>query len=245
MDAMRRTLSQRRGDPTRRHRGAQLAVWAAGAALVGLLACGSEPDAPERSEAVSAPFAWPDGPRPTVTLHVEGRGDVTVELYPELAPKTVDNFLKLASEGFYDGTQFHRVIADFMIQGGDPNSRDDDPKNDGQGGPGYTIPDELSEAPHLRGTLSMANNGRADSGGSQFFIVHRDSVHLDGRHSLFGRVVDGIEVIDAIAAIDTDVHGRWGLPHRPVEPVVIRSTTIDRAGSTANHSAPSEAAPQS
>ena len=123
------------------------------------------------------------------------KGVMTVEFFEQDAPKTVANFLKLARQGFYDGVKFHRVIPNFMIQGGDPTGS-------GSGGPGYTIPDELTGGNqyHDRGVLSMANTGRPNSGGSQFFICHNrdNTAHLDRKHTVFGRVVDGLDVIDQI-----------------------------------------------
>ena len=113
-------------------------------------------------------FAWPTGPHPRAVFHVADRGTILLELYPELAPRTVASFIELARNGFYNGTTFHRTMPGFMIQGGDPNSRDDDPGNDGDGGPGFSLTDEFSPAPHTRGTLSMANTGHPDSAGSQF-----------------------------------------------------------------------------
>jgi peptidyl-prolyl cis-trans isomerase B (cyclophilin B) len=175
-------------------------------------------------------FVWPEGEHPHAFLHVEGLGSIEIELYPELAPKTVANFEKLASEGFYDGTTFHRVIPGFMIQGGDPNTRNADPTDDGRGGPGYTIEDEFGKAPHVRGAVSMANTGAPDSGGSQFFIVHQDSQHLDGSYSLFGRVVSGLDVVDRIATVERDAAGRWGPKDRPIEPVEIGRLWVAPAG---------------
>lgn len=120
------------------------------------------------------------------------KGTITLELYPEHAPKTVNNFVFLAEEGFYDGLSFHRVIPDFMIQGGDPTGT-------GRGGPGYQFEDELAGNPlkHERGVISMANAG-PNTNGSQFFITHAPQPHLDGRHTVFGRVTDGQEVVDEI-----------------------------------------------
>jgi peptidyl-prolyl cis-trans isomerase B (cyclophilin B) len=178
------------------------------------------------SPSPAAPFTWPTGPHPSVVLEIEKYGPITVELYPELAPRTVQSFLDLVNSGFYDGTSFHRVITDFMIQGGDPNSRDLDPANDGEGGPGFSLADEFSAAPHLRGVLSLANSGQPDTGGSQFFILQRDSNHLDGRHSVFGRVVEGLDVVDRIAAAETDLYGRWGKANRPLEKIVIGRASV-------------------
>ena len=125
-------------------------------------------------------------------------GNIELELYGEDSPKTVENFFKLAKNGFYDGTKFHRVIPDFMIQGGDPNSRDDDWSNDGMGGPGYQFADEFNSHKIVRGTLAMANSG-PNTNGSQFFIVTApETPWLDGRHTAFGRVVSGMDVVTKI-----------------------------------------------
>jgi cyclophilin family peptidyl-prolyl cis-trans isomerase len=159
-------------------------------------------------------------------------GVMRIELLPELAPKTVKQVTKLAAEGFYNGTYFHRVIPGFMIQGGDQNTLNPDPRDDGKGRPGFAVPDEFSDYPHVRGTVSMANSGYRNSGGSQFFIVHEDSPGLDGDYSVFGRVVEGIEVVDAIAALEIDVYGRYGPTDRPY-PVsaTIASMRIEPGGS--------------
>lgn len=120
------------------------------------------------------------------------RGNIKLELFPQHAPQTVNNFVFLCREGFYDGISFHRVISNFMIQGGDPTGR-------GSGGPGYTFSDETSDNPlrHERGVISMANAG-PNTNGSQFFITHEAQPHLDGRHTVFGRVTEGQDVVDAI-----------------------------------------------
>jgi peptidyl-prolyl cis-trans isomerase B (cyclophilin B) len=125
-----------------------------------------------------------------------GKGPITIELYPDEAPGTVANFAKLAESGFYNGLTFHRVIPNFVVQGGCP-------RGDGTGGPGYTIKCETEGNPHkhLRGSLSMAHAGK-DTGGSQFFICHAPQPHLDGVHTVFGRVTDGLPVVDAIRAGD-------------------------------------------
>jgi cyclophilin family peptidyl-prolyl cis-trans isomerase len=143
------------------------------------------------------------------TLHTS-EGAIEIELYPDEAPKTVENFTKLAGEGFYDGLTFHRVIPDFMVQAGCP-------RGDGTGGPGYTFEDEFNEHPVDRGALAMANSG-PNTNGSQFFIVTLDACPwLDGKHTVFGRVTAGQDVVDAISMVERD--GR----DRPVTPV-----TIDR-----------------
>jgi len=140
----------------------------------------------------------------TAILEVEGFGEIRFELLRDVAPETVANFIELARDGFYDGTAFHRVVPGFMIQGGDPNSRDDDPRNDGTGGPGYAIDDEFNATRHERGVVSMAHKGFPRSAGSQFFIVIADAPHLDGKYTAFGRVRSGMEVVDRIAAVERD-----------------------------------------
>lgn len=159
------------------------------------------------------------------------KGVIKIELFEDRMPITAGNFIKLAEEGFYNGTKFHRVIDGFMIQGGDPNSKSDNTASYGTGGPGYTIQDEFVEDPvlsNVRGTIAMANTGQPNSGGSQFFINLVDNTALDwnkepftSKHPVFGRVVEGLDVIDTIARIDTD--GR----DVPTDPVVIESVTIE------------------
>ena len=139
------------------------------------------------------------------TLHTN-HGAIEFELYPNEAPKTVENFTKLARDGFYDGVIFHRVIPDFMIQGGDPTGT-------GEGGPGYSFEDEFNDHPVVRGALAMANAG-PNTNGSQFFIVTAAACPwLDGKHTVFGRVIDGMDVVDAISALPTDAADR---PHQSV-----------------------------
>jgi peptidyl-prolyl cis-trans isomerase B (cyclophilin B) len=136
----------------------------------------------------------------TAVMHTN-HGDITLELFDEDAPKTVDNFKKLAGDNFYDGVIFHRVIKDFMIQGGDPTGS-------GRGGPGYTFEDEINDNKIVRGALAMANAG-PNTNGSQFFIVTTDAAPwLDGKHTVFGRVVDGMEIVDKIEGGDTDSNDR-------------------------------------
>jgi peptidyl-prolyl cis-trans isomerase B (cyclophilin B) len=134
------------------------------------------------------------------TLHTN-HGSIAVDLYDEDAPRTVENFLTLAREGFYDGTTFHRVIPDFMIQGGDPSG-------DGTGGPGYEFDDEPNDRPVVRGALAMANRG-PNTNGSQFFIVTAESCPwLDGKHTVFGEVTDGMNSVDRISEVDRDARDR-------------------------------------
>jgi peptidyl-prolyl cis-trans isomerase B (cyclophilin B) len=131
-------------------------------------------------------------------------GNITLKFFPDVAPGHVKNFIDLAKKGFYDGTTFHRVIPGFMIQGGDPNSKDLNKSKHGQGGPGYTIKAEFNDRPHKRGTLSMARAGHPDSAGSQFFICVKDSPFLDKQYTVFGEVESGIEVVDKIVSQPRD-----------------------------------------
>jgi peptidyl-prolyl cis-trans isomerase B (cyclophilin B) len=137
-------------------------------------------------------------PKKTYKVTMETtKGDIEIELYPEYAPVTVNNFVFLAREGFYDGVRFHRVISNFVIQGGDPTGT-------GSGGPGYRFQDEFKGNPlkHERGSLSMANAG-PNTNGSQFFVAHSPQPHLDGKHTVFGKVTEGLDVVDAIRQGDT------------------------------------------
>jgi peptidyl-prolyl cis-trans isomerase B (cyclophilin B) len=146
------------------------------------------------------------------TLHTN-HGAIAIELFDEDAPKTVENFLKLAGDGFYDGVVFHRIIPDFMIQGGDPTGT-------GTGGPGYTFEDEFNDHKVERGALAMANAG-PNTNGSQFFIVTTAAAPwLDGKHTVFGRVTDGMDAVDTIEQVDTDAQDK------PREPVVIERVEL-------------------
>ena len=131
-------------------------------------------------------------------------GNIQFELFSDVAPETVRNFIKLAKSGFYDGTLFHRVIPKFMIQGGDPNTKESDKSTWGTGGPGYNIKAEFNSRSHLRGIVSMARSSDPDSAGSQFFIVTSDSTFLDREYTVFGQVVDGMEVADKIVNLPRD-----------------------------------------
>ena len=133
-------------------------------------------------------------------------GDIKIELYPDVARKTVENFEKLAKSGFFDGSLFHRIVPGFVIQGGDPESRDPSNRSKwGAGGPGWTVKAEFNSNSHLRGAISMARSRDPDSAGSQFFIVLRDAKFLDGQYTVFGKVTSGMEeVVDKIAALSTD-----------------------------------------
>ncbi len=131
-------------------------------------------------------------------------GNITLKFFPDVAPGHVKNFIDLAKKGFYDGTTFHRVIPGFMIQGGDPNSKNPDKRTHGQGGPGYTIKAEFNDRPHKRGTLSMARAQNPDSAGSQFFICVKDSSFLDRQYTVFGEVESGMEAADKIVSQPRD-----------------------------------------
>lgn len=161
---------------------------------------------------------------PTVTIKVKDYGTITGELYPEMAPNTVNNFITLANSGFYDGLIFHRVIDGFMIQGGDPDGI-------GTGGPGYKIVGEFSKngydqntLSHVKGTISMARGNAPDSAGSQFFIMAEDATYLDGQYAAFGKVIDGMDVVEAIEKTNTDDN------NKPLEDVVIESVRVDTNG---------------
>jgi peptidyl-prolyl cis-trans isomerase B (cyclophilin B) len=131
-------------------------------------------------------------------------GNITLKFFPDVAPNHVNNFIELAKKGFYDGTIFHRVVPKFVIQGGDPNSKNPDRSKHGMGGPGYSVKAEFSKKTHKRGTLSMARAAHPDSGGSQFFICVADVPSLDGKYTVFGEVVMGMEVVDKIVSQPRD-----------------------------------------
>ena len=131
-------------------------------------------------------------------------GSIKFSLLPDIAPETVRNFLELVKSGFYNGTLFHRVIPGFMIQGGDPNTKNPDKSTWGQGGPGYNLKAEFNSRSHLRGIVSMARSSDPDSAGSQFFVVTSDSTFLDGQYTVFGEVVEGMEVADEIVNLPRD-----------------------------------------
>ena len=160
---------------------------------------------------------------PIVTIEMEDGGTIKAELYPEIAPNTVNNFVSLINKGFYDGVIFHRVIPGFMIQGGDP-------KGMGTGGPGYSIKGEFTrngfknDLKHERGVLSMARAMAPNSAGSQFFIMHKNSPHLDGQYASFGKVLEGMEVVDAIA------NTRRGPNDKPLTPQVMKKVIVETFG---------------
>lgn len=154
-------------------------------------------------------------------------GEMVVKFWPEVAPQTVDNFKKLAREGFYNGTAFHRIVKNFMIQGGDPLSKSDDPMV-GTGGPGYKIKAEFNDRPHVRGVLSMARSAHPDSAGSQFFICLADARFLDRQYTAFGELISGDEVLEKIGNTPTN-SGGGGEKSKPVTRVGVESITITPA----------------
>ena len=160
---------------------------------------------------------------PMVTITMADGGVMKAELYPDIAPNTVNNFISLARQGFYDGLIFHRVIRGFMIQGGDPDGN-------GTGGPGYGIKGEFAQNGvkndllHTAGVLSMARSMMPDSAGSQFFIMHKDAPHLDGAYAAFGKVTEGMDVVNRIAETQTDYSDR------PLEDQVIKTVTVETFG---------------
>jgi peptidyl-prolyl cis-trans isomerase B (cyclophilin B) len=177
--------------------------------------------------ALAACRAEPVGP--VAVVRVRGFGEIRFRLLETLSPRTTANFESLANARFYDGTTFHRVIPKFMIQGGDPNSKDADPRNDGTGGPGYFIAPEFSDTPHDPGVVSMARQSDPNTAGSQFFIMTTGSEswrpQLDRQYTVFGRVIAGQDVVDRISAVPRDRRDR------PLENVVVESVRIEPAAS--------------
>ena len=160
---------------------------------------------------------------PVVTFEMENGDIMKAELYPEVAPNTVNNFVSLVKKGFYDGLIFHRVISGFMIQGGDPNGT-------GMGGPGYSIKGEFAQngvennLVHDAGVLSMARAMHPDSAGSQFFIMHKAAPHLDGAYAAFGKIIEGMDIVNKIAETDTDYSDR------PLDEQKMKKVTVDTMG---------------
>lgn len=160
---------------------------------------------------------------PIVTIQMQNGDVIKAELYPEIAPNTVNNFISLANKGYYDGLTFHRVIYGFMIQGGCPDGT-------GCGGPGYSIKGEFAQngvkndLKHTAGVLSMARSMMPDSAGSQFFIMHKNAPHLDGQYAAFGKVTEGMEIVDKIAECDTD------FADKPLDPQVMAKVSVDTFG---------------
>ncbi|MDR4315091.1 peptidyl-prolyl cis-trans isomerase [Niallia circulans] len=191
--------------------------------LLLLSGCGTTKSEPSKEEnTTQAKVISPDD-YPIVTITMEDNSTITLELYPDKAPNTVNNFVSLVNKGFYDGLIFHRIIPDFMIQGGDPNGN-------GTGGPGYSIKGEFSEngfendLKHERGVISMARSQLPDSAGSQFFIMVADAPHLDGEYAPFGKVIEGMDVVDKIVSSKRDKNDK------PVEEIKMKQITVDTKG---------------
>ena len=203
-------------------------------ALLGLVVAGCSNEkpvsAPEPKIVAPVSVANPSTPPAAATGEVAvvttSEGVMVLEFYPDVAPKHVENFKTLAKKGFYDGTCFHRVIPGFMIQGGDPNSKDESAKGSwGMGGPGTTVNAEFNAKHHARGILSMARSSDPNSGGSQFFICHADAGQLDGQYTVFGNLIKGFDVLDKIATTPTEGSDR------PVKRMNIESVKIVPADS--------------
>jgi peptidyl-prolyl cis-trans isomerase B (cyclophilin B) len=152
-------------------------------------------------------------------------GDMTLAFWPDVAPKTVENFKKLAREGFYDGTAFHRIIKGFMIQGGCPNTKAGETGMPGTGGPGYKVKAEFNAKPHVKGVISMARSANPDSAGSQFFICHGEAKFLDRQYTAFGELVKGEDVLERIAGVPTKASG-GGEKSTPIERVELKSVKL-------------------
>ena len=193
------------------------------AMLIGLVGCTNSTSNQNNTEE-SVVTIESTGELPIATIKVKDFGTIKAELYPDKAPNTVNNFISLANSGFYDGLIFHRVIKDFMNQGGDPDGI-------GTGGPGYSIKGEFSsngytnnDLKHTAGVLSMARSNNPDSAGSQFFIMAKEASYLDGDYAAFGKVTEGMDVVEAINSVETDRNDK------PLEDVVIESITVDTKG---------------
>lgn len=194
------------------------------AMVIGLIGCSDSKNSSKGNEEEIETNSESSEELPIATIKVKKFGTIKVELYPDKAPNTVNNFISLSNSGFYDGLIFHRVIKGFMNQGGDPNGI-------GTGGPGYSIKGEFSnngytnnDLKHTAGVISMARAGNPDSAGSQFFIIAKDAKHLDGDYAAFGKVIKGMDVVEAINSVETDGNDK------PLQDVVIESITVDTKG---------------
>lgn len=190
--------------------------------VLGMLSgCGNEKDQPKKQ--ASTETSVRSDQDPIVTIEMDNGDKIKIELYPDIAPNTVNNFVTLVKKGFYDGTIFHRVIPGFMIQGGDPEGT-------GMGGPGYSIPGEFTtngfknELKHTKGVISMARGESPDSAGSQFFIMAGDAGHLDGLYAAFGKVIEGMDVVEQIVQLPRNQDDR------PDTPPVMKKVTVDTKG---------------
>lgn len=192
--------------------------------LIALAGCTNKNASSQNNDKENETTVESTGELPLVTIKVKDFGTIKAELYPDKAPNTVNNFISLANSGFYDGLIFHRVIEGFMNQGGDPNGV-------GTGGPGYSIKGEFSnngytnnDLKHTAGVLSMARANNPDSAGSQFFIMAEEAPHLDGDYAAFGKVTEGMDVVEAINSVETKSNDK------PLKDVVIESITVDTKG---------------
>jgi len=179
--------------------------------------------APQSCKCISGKCEGIFGNAKMIILMKTNLGDIKLELFEKDAPKTVENFVKLAQSKFYDGVKFHRVIKDFMIQSGDPNSKDDDWSNDGMGGPGYAFEDEINAHKLVKGALAMANAG-PNTNGSQFFIVTAESTPwLDGKHTVFGKVIEGVDIVTQMNNVKTDK----SQGDHPIDDIIITAIEVE------------------
>ncbi len=201
------------------------------ALVTAISACGREGEAPpEPITAPARPAPESSTDRPTAEVVVAGHGTFRIELLPDFARHNVAKWLEHADAGGYDGTTFHRVVPGFVIQGGDPHSRNRDPRDDGLGCQYWLRTDEYSELGHFRGIVGIANFGADRTGSCQWFVVTAEHAsELDGHHTIIGHVTAGMDVVDAIEAVDADIYGRHGPSERPTENVVIEKIHIDYA----------------
>lgn len=199
-------------------------LWIGVVAAIGILAAGSAFAAgAAKGRAAAKSVGSPDD----VAVMETSKGRMVIEFWPKEAPKTVANFKKLARAGFYNGTGFHRIIAGFMVQGGDPKSKNPKAPDLGTGGPGWTIPDEFNDHKHVKGVLSMAHTADPNSGGSQFFLMHGTAQFLDHKYTAFGHVIEGMDVVDKIASVKTAPNPMMpGENSKPLEWVTIKSVKI-------------------
>ena len=227
MDRRQQPVSDSRPTARQPRPGAQR--WLQGLLLALLIsACGGEeiPEEPPPHPALPVPEAT--SPRPTAEVVVAGFGTFRIELLPAVAPLNVAAWIERAEAGEYDGTTFHRVVPDFVIQGGDPNTRDRDPRDDGLGCQYALRTDEYSEIGHRRGIVGVANLGRDGTGTCQWFVVTAEEVpDLDGFHTIIGHVTEGIDVALAIEAVEVDTYGRHGPQERPLQNVVIERVRVE------------------
>lgn len=205
-------------------------LWVAMLAATGVLAAGSafaEEKAAAKPAAAKPAAKKSAATADEVAVMETSKGRMVIEFWPKDAPKTVANFKKLARSGFYNGTGFHRIIPGFMVQGGDPKSKNPKAPDLGTGGPGWTIPDEFNAHKHEKGVLSMAHTSEPNSGGSQFFLMHGNAPFLDRKYTAFGHVIEGMDVVDKIAAVKTGPNPMMANENsKPLEWVTVKSVKI-------------------